>query len=161
MMIVILMGVSGAGKTTIGKLLAESLGWSFYDGDDFHPEANIEKMRSGVPLTDADREGWLTALQGLERSLERERRDAVISCSALKQVYRDRLQNSQTVCFVYLKGSYDLILGRLKQRRDHFMTSELLQSQFETMEEPRGVLTVDICQPPQAVVREIMRALKL
>lgn len=160
-MTVILMGVSGAGKTTIGKLLAGTLGWPFYEGDEFHPEANIDKMRRGISLTDADREEWLAALENLVRGLEKEQRNAAVTCSALKQAYRDRLLNSGTVCFVYLKGSYELILKRLEERRNHFMRTDLLKSQFETLEEPSGVLAVDISRPPPVIVREIRLALGL
>ena len=161
MMIIILMGVSGAGKSTIGKLLAGALGWAFYEGDEFHPETNINKMKSGIPLTDADREDWLAALENLERRLEKERRNAVITCSALKQAYRDRLLNSKAVLLVFLKGPYDLILKRMHERRGHYMKADLLESQFETLEEPSGVLTVEISQSPQVIVREIRRALGL
>ena len=160
MTIVILMGVSGAGKSTIGRLLAEELDWSFFEGDAFHPQANIDKMSHGIPLTDADREDWLAALENLETDLEKQRRTAVIACSALKQAYRNRLLGArQNVRFVYLKGSYDLILKRIEDRRDHFMSNDLLKSQFDTLEEPSGVLVVDISQPPPAIVREIRRTL--
>jgi gluconokinase len=161
MTIIILMGVSGAGKTTIGKLLAGTLGWSFYEGDEYHPETNIEKMKRGTPLTDEDREEWLAALEGLKKDLEKERRNAVITCSALRQIYRDRLLNSSEACLVYLKGSYDLILKRMEERRDHFMRPGLLKSQFETLEEPSGCFAVDVSQSPRAIVQEIIRALGL
>jgi gluconokinase len=161
MMIVILMGVSGAGKTTTGKLLAGALDWSFYEGDEFHPEANVAKMRSGIPLTDEDREDWLAALEGLERNLEKERQNAVITCSALKRKYRERLLVDNAVRFVYLKGSYELIAKRLEGRRGHFMGADLLASQFEILEEPEGVLTLDISLPPRIIVQEIRRAFAL
>lgn len=161
-MIVILMGVSGAGKTTIGQLLAQDLGWPFSDGDDFHPQANIDKMRQGIALTDDDRDAWLTALQNLIHGFRRERQSAVIACSALKQSYRDRLlDGQQDVHFVYLKGDYNLVRQRLQKRQRHFMKAELLASQFATLEEPQGVLAVDVAQEPEVIVRRIKQALGL
>jgi gluconokinase len=156
------MGVSGSGKTAIGQLLAKNLGWRFYDGDDFHPKANVDKMRRGVPLTDKDREPWLTALQHLIQDLIGKNQSAVITCSALKQSYRDRLVgNLKNVVLVYLKGSYDLIRKRLLARKGHFFNVNLLRSQFETLEDPEGVLTFDIAQEPDAIVNQIRRELGL
>jgi len=161
-MIVILIGVSGSGKTTIGQLLAEDLGWQFYEGDDFHPQANIDKMSQGIPLTDADRAPWLAALNRLIRDLIREGRSAVIASSALKQAYRDRLlRDRQDVRVVYLKGDYDLIQKRLQERPGHFMKASLLASQFDALEEPEGVLAVDTTQEPETLVSLIKRELKL
>ena len=155
-MVIILMGVSGSGKTTVGQLLARSLNWTFYDGDDFHPPANIDKMRQGIPLTDDDRDSWLTALQHLIDDLLQQDRSAVLACSALKHTYRDRLQrNKEEVRFVYLKGNYDLIRQRLTIRQGHFMHADLLESQFATLEEPQGVLIVDITQSPETIVDTI------
>lgn len=161
-MIVILMGVSGAGKTTIGQLLAHDLGWPFSDGDDFHPQANIDKMRRGVALTDDDRDSWLTALQHLIHDLRREHQSAVIACSALKQSYRDHLLDGEKdIHCVYLKGDYTLIRQRLQERQRHFMKADLLASQFATLEEPQGVLAVDVAQEPEVIVRRIKQALGL
>ena len=161
-MIIILMGVSGSGKTTIGHLLAEDLGWPFYDGDDFHPQANIDKMRQGMPLTDDDRDAWLAALRQLIDTLMSGHRSAILACSALKQIYRDRLGDGQPqVRFIYLKGNYDLIRQRLVARQDHFMPADLLISQFEALEEPEGVLTIDVDQEPEVVVSLIKRELGL
>lgn len=161
-MVIILMGVSGSGKTTIGQLLARSLGWAFYDGDDFHPQANIDKMQQGVPLTDDDRDSWLTALQQLIDTLLQNECSAVVACSALKQAYRNRLQrNPEQVRFVYLRGDYDLIHQRLTTRHGHFMPAELLASQFATLEEPQGVLTVDISESPERLVATIKAAFLL
>lgn len=159
--IVVLMGVSGAGKTTIGRLLAAQLGWPFYEGDDFHPQANIDKLRQGIPLTDQDRDSWLTALQHLICTLTQSHQSAVIACSALKQSYRDRLQgHRREVIFVYLKGELTVISQRLHARIGHFMNVNLLASQFETLEEPVGVITVDITHPPETIVRQIQQQLQ-
>jgi gluconokinase len=161
-MVIILMGVSGSGKTTIGQQLAQSLGWAFYDGDDFHPQVNIDKMRQGIPLTDDDRDSWLTALRQLIDSLLQNDQSAVLACSALKQAYRNRLQrDSEKVRLVYLKGDYDLIRQRLTNRQGHFMRADLLRSQFATLEEPQGVLTVDISEPPERLVATIKTAFLL
>src|SRR5581483_9963196 len=152
-MVILLMGVSGSGKTTVGQLLAGRLGWTFYDGDDFHPPANVEKMRQGIPLTDDDRDSWLTALEQLIETTLHQRRSAVLACSALKQRYRHRLRHdSEEVHFVYLKGDYDLIRQRLDTRQGHFMPANLLRSQFATLEEPQDVLAIDVGQSPEAIV---------
>ncbi|MCS6925490.1 MAG: gluconokinase [Candidatus Binatia bacterium] len=159
-MIVILMGVSGAGKTTIGQLLATHLGWPFYEGDDFHPQANIDKLRQGIPLTDQDRDPWIAALQHLIRTLIQSHQSAVIACSALKQSYRDRLQQQhREVIFVYLKGERAVIAQRLHARVGHFMNVNLLASQYETLEEPVGAITIDITHPPETIVRQIQHQL--
>lgn len=156
------MGVSGAGKSTIGRFLAEELEWSFYEGDDFHPPANIRKMTHGIALTDADRAAWLSALSQLICELDRDMQSAVVACSALKQAYREKLTGKITrVQFVYLKGSYDLILGRLQTRRGHYMKPDLLKSQFEILEEPGQALVIDAAQTPEMIVRQIRQALKL
>jgi len=162
--IVIVFGVSGAGKTTIGKLLAEELGWRFYEADDFHPRANIEKMRSGHPLTDEDRWPWLTLLrEQITRSLA-VKENALLACSALKRAYRERLRLSGDVKFVFLRGDYALIENQLRRRRSHFMNPELLQSQFADLEEPQPdeeVLTIDLGRFPQELVEEIKAKLNL
>jgi gluconokinase len=158
-MLVLVMGVAGSGKTLIGAMLAESLGYLFADADEFHPRANIEKMSRGIPLTDADREPWLRAIQ--ERLCEWSAADisAVVTCSALKQKYRDMLGQDCDVTIVYLKGDFDLIHGRLQQRQGHFMRPEMLRSQFADLEEPASAIVVDVSGPPEKIVEEIRRKL--
>ncbi|MFQ5553638.1 MAG: gluconokinase [Thermoplasmata archaeon] len=160
--IVILMGVAGSGKTTIGQLLAKDLNWGFYDGDDFHPKANVDKMSQGIALSDEERDAWLATLDGVIQHLISGARSAVIACSALKQRYRDRLAaNRNEVVFVYLKGGYDLTHERLLSRKSHFMKADLLASQFDTLEEPEGVPSIDIAQELDIIVDQIKRALGL
>ncbi|WP_419211726.1 gluconokinase [Maribacter sp. X9] len=158
--ILFVMGVSGSGKTTIGKLLAEKLNIPFFDGDDFHPEANVKKMSEGHPLNDDDRQGWLERLNAL--ALENVSTGAVIVCSALKTKYRRILGNhlEDLHQFVYLKGSFDLINDRLALRKNHFMPKGLLQSQFDTLKEPKKAITVSIDQTPNDMVNEIVEKLQ-
>ncbi len=159
-MIILLMGVAGAGKTSVGARLADDLGWSFYDGDTFHPKANVEKMRQDIPLTDADRFPWLTALRHLIDDLARHETSAVVTCSALKQAYRDRLLDGPgDARLVYLKGDFVLIRERMQTRRGHYFKADLLRSQFDALEEPDFGLVIDIAQPLEAMVREIRQAL--
>jgi gluconokinase len=163
-MFVILMGVSGSGKTTVGQALAQELGCPFFDGDDFHPAANIAKMAAGIPLNDEDRAGWLAALAALMRSGLEQNLCGVIACSALKEAYREVLQSAANalgqVRFVYLKGDTTTILARMQSRAGHYMKAAMLQSQFDTLEEPEGVITVDITQPPKDIVYTIMQRLE-
>jgi gluconokinase len=162
--IVIVFGVSGAGKTTIGKLLAKRLGWRFLEADDFHPRANIEKMHNGLPLADEDRWPWLKLLrQEIERSLAANK-NAVLACSALKRKYRERLRVSDNVKFVLLRGDYALVEKQLQSRRGHFMNSGLLRSQFADLEEPKpdeDVLTIELGRTPEELVEEIKARLSL
>ena len=160
--VVIIMGVSGSGKTTIGRLLAAELAWPFYDGDDFHPQTNVDKMSQGIALSDEDRASWLDAIHNLSAQLLAEGRCGVITCSALKRIYRERLMgNLQGVVFVYLKGTYDLAHQRLQSRVGHFVKTDLLPSQFETLEEPEGVLAVDTGRDPVVIVGRIRQDLGL
>lgn len=159
-MIVIVMGVSGSGKTTIGKALADRLGYPFYEGDDFHPAANVAKMAAGVPLTDGDRAGWLAALAGVIQDALRRGEGAVIACSALKEKYRAVLRgDARQVKFVYLKGSYHVILERMHRREAHYMKPSLLQSQFEALEEPEDALSADIRLSPEELVQSVLKLL--
>ena len=153
------MGVSGCGKSTVGQQLADRLGWPFFDGDAFHPPANIDKMSRGIPLTDEDRWGWLAAIADRMRELIAANQSGVFACSALKQTYRDQLQVSDQVKFVYLRGSYDLIWSRMQQRPGHYMKPNMLASQFEALEEPRDALTLDIARPVNALVDQVVREL--
>ena len=163
-MILIIFGVSGAGKTTLGKLLARELGWSFIEADDFHPAANIEKMRSGHPLTDKDRWPWLEQLrQQIERSFSAGE-NAVLACSALKRAYRDRLRVSDEVKFVFLSGDYALVEKQLRSRHGHFMNADLLQSQVNDLEKPEpheNVLTIELGRTPEEIVERIEAKLNL
>src|SRR3954447_10852460 len=153
-MIVIICGVSGAGKTTVGKLLANELGWHFYEADDFHSRANIEKMHRGVPLTDQDRRSWLDRLrEQIKRSLAAGE-NAVLACSALKQAYRDDLRVSNEVKFVLLRGDFAVVEKQLRSRPGHFMNPDLLQSQFDDLEEARSdehILTVELGGTPEEI----------
>ena len=160
-MVVVLMGVAGSGKTTVGRRLAGELGWKFYDADDFHPPANVEKMSRGVPLTDDDRRPWLEALRGLVRDSLTRDESAVLACSALKESYRQSLLADERARLVYLKGDYDTIFKRLTNRRGHYMKPGLLDSQFAALEEPAGVLHLDASLPPDDLVRAIRRRLGL
>ena len=163
-MIVIVFGVSGAGKTTIGKLLAKRLGWRFFEADDFHPRGNIEKMRDGLPLTDGDRWPWLKLLrEQIERSLAANE-NAVTACSALKRRYRERLRVSDNVKFVLLRGDYALVEKQLHSRRGHFMNLDLLQSQFADLEGPESdehAVTIELGRTPEELVEEIKTKLRL
>jgi gluconokinase len=155
------MGVSGCGKTTVGKLLSQSLGWSYFDADDFHSSDNISKMERGIALDDADRQPWLQSLQQLIRDHLDKGDSAILACSALKHSYREMLLVDQRVRLVYLKGGYELIEQRLGSRRGHYMPPKLLSSQFEALEEPADVLSVDITSSPEQIVQAIRLGLRI
>jgi gluconokinase len=157
--IVVVMGVTGSGKTTIGVLLARRLGWEFVDADSFHSAANVEKMRQGIALDDADREPWLRSLHEAMEGWAAEHKSMVLACSALKRSYRDELCTGGETRLVYLKGSYDLISQRLRQRHGHFASETILASQFAALEEPYDAITVDIDHSQEEIVGEIVRQL--
>ena len=154
----IIMGVSGCGKSSVGKSLARSLGWDFYDADDFHPPENVAKMANGIPLDDSDRAPWLASLNKLISSSLKANHPGVLACSALKERYRQQLMNGNDgVKVVYLKGSYDLIWSRMEERADHYMKPQMLKSQFDALEEPTNALTIDISIPLDDIVQKIIR----
>lgn len=155
------MGVVGAGKTTVGSLLASQLGWQFADADDFHPESNIDKIRHGVPLTDEDREPWLDRLGEAIAGWIAAGKSVVLACSALKRAYRAKLSVSPEVRFVYLKGSAVQIADRLRARHGHFAGEAILASQMADLEEPETAITVEIEDTPEQIVNEIRKALAI
>ena len=160
-MIVIVMGVTGVGKTTVGQLLAEKTGWPLYDADDYHSAANVEKMRAVIALTDEDRWPWLDRLNALLRTAEARGNSVILACSALKQRYRDRLeQGLGGVRWIYLKGHMELIRSRLNQRKGHYMNPALLQSQFDALELPLDALSIDIGDEPAALAQQVFQALQ-
>ena len=157
------MGVSGSGKSTVGKLLAQRLDWEFFDADDFHPPANIEKMSRGIALNDRDRQPWLERLHGAIENWLTNKQSVVLACSALKFRYRQMLVDSPEECidWVYLKGTFETLSQRLRDRQHHFMTEGLLQSQFDTLEEPKNALWLDISHPPEELVGQILERLAI
>lgn len=161
-MVVVVMGVSGCGKSTVGARLAHRLGWEFRDGDSFHPPENVAKMKAGFALTDEDRWPWLDAIRACLDDICRRGESAVVACSALKAQYRQRLAGglADTV-FVHLYGPPELIAARMAARSDHFMPPTLLASQLATLEPPTDALTVNIDRSPDVIVEEILVRLKL
>ena len=158
---VIVMGVSGSGKTTFGTALAQALNWAFKDADDYHPQGNVQKMANGEALTDADREPWLLRLHALIQQHLLENQPLVLACSALKASYRQTLTaNLEGLKIVFLNGSRELIAGRMKSRK-HFMPASLLESQLNTLEPPQDALVLDIGQPIEVMVRDVMAQLQL
>lgn len=154
-MVIIVMGVTGAGKTTVGQLLAEQLGWDFLDADDFHPAANVEKMQRGIPLDDEDRKPWLERLRAEIAGRESSGRNLVLACSALKNDYRKMLAEGPGVKFVFLKGGRELIAQRLRARHGHFADEKILDGQFADLEEPAGAVVIDIGAAPAELVFKI------
>ncbi|HWR87086.1 MAG TPA: gluconokinase [Acidiferrobacterales bacterium] len=160
-MIVVLMGVSGCGKTTIGQILSEKLGWPLFDADEFHCAASIDKMRNGIPLEDADRWPWLDRMNAMLREREARGESVLLACSALKQAYRDRLsKGTAEIRWIYLKGQFELIRERLEARKGHYMKAGLLESQFAALEEPENALSVDIDESPNSIADSILRRLQ-
>jgi gluconokinase len=168
-MVILVMGIEGTGKTTVGKLLAGRLHWEFADADDFHSAANKQKMKQGIALTDADRGPWLAAIRAQIWRWIADKKNGVITCSALKQSYRDGLLspavgvngNADQIKTVYLHGTYALIAQRLHQRQGHFAGEALLASQFATLEEPSDAISIDVSQTPEQIVDEVLRRLNL
>lgn len=158
-MIVVVMGVAGSGKSTVGALLARRLGCAFHDGDDYHPPANVAKMAAGTPLTDADRMPWLDRLRELAAGARRRGENVVIACSALRRSYRERLAGDEALRFVYLRGDRATILARIEGRSDHFMKPAMLDSQVAALEEPRDAIAVSIEQSPEEIVARVIDAL--
>jgi gluconokinase len=159
-MIVVIMGVAGSGKSTVGQLLAAQLRCEFLDGDSLHPPVNIRKMTKGIPLTDSDRDPWLAAIHARIADSFQRTEDLVVACSALKQRYRDTLDQGVMITWVYLKGSYEVILERLQHREHHFMQAQMLTSQFADLEEPANSVVVDVAVEPLVAVRQIVSTLE-
>jgi len=155
------MGPAGSGKTTVGKLLASQLSWEFADGDDFHPPANIEKMARGVGLTDEDRVPWLISIRDAMRQWLAQERNVVLACSALRRSYRELLGINSNVRLVYLKGSDELLQGRLRSRKGHYAGEQLLASQLADLEEPTEAITINAAGSPEEIVAEIRKRLDL
>ena len=162
-MIVFLMGPAGSGKTAVGKLLASALSWEFADGDDFHSPANKEKMSRGIGLSDEDRIPWLQSIRDAMLQWQVQGKNVVLACSALKRSYRELLgiHSNHNIKLVYLKGSYDLLLERLRSRKGHYATEQLLASQLADLEEPTDAITIDASKSPEAIVSEIRKRLGL
>ena len=162
-MIVVIFGVSGVGKTTVGKIVAQDRGWKFYDADDFHSTANIEKMRNGRPLTDEDRQPWLQSLRDLIQRCLTQNENAVLACSALKKKYRDELRVNPDVKFVFLRAERAQVVQHLKNRHGHYFDPKLLDSQFTDLEEPKSdedTLTVELAGEPRDLASKIESILR-
>lgn len=162
-LVMVVMGVSGSGKTTVSRLLATQLGWEFADADAFHPDANLKKMSQGIPLDDEDRWPWLAAIARWIDTVRRDGRHGIVACSALKRAYRELLLHRRPdVRLVYLKAELELVKRRMARRRDHFMPVALLQSQFDALEEPQpdeDPIVVGVDAPPEAIVQQILQTL--
>jgi len=157
----IVMGVSGSGKSSVGKVLADQLRWIFYDADDFHPPENVAKMAAGIPLDDSDRTPWLAALHNLISSSLKENQPGVLACSALKERYRQQLTNgNEDVQIIYLKGDYDLISSRMAERTDHYMKPHMLKSQFDALEEPTNALVINVSMSVDEIVKGILKSME-
>jgi gluconokinase len=160
-MVIILMGPTGAGKTTVGEILSRELGWEFADADNFHSPANVEKMSKGIALTDADRKPWLDALRAKISQWIARGASGILACSALKKVYRDELSVGPEVKWVYLKGTLEEISGRVAARKGHYAKADLVASQFAALEEPSDAIAIDVAPAPEQIAAEIRRRLGL
>ena len=160
-MVILVMGTTGAGKSTVGKLLAARLDWAFLDADDFHPAANIEKMKHGIPLTDADRLPWLANIHAELLRLNQAKQEVVLACSALKQSYRDQLSAGLDFRVIYLRGTYDQMRRHIEARHGHFAGESILAGQFADLEEPEDALALDVSHSPEQLVAEAIRLLHL
>ena len=160
-MTIVLMGVSGSGKTTVGTALANELGWKFIEGDELHPTANISKMALGIPLDDADRAPWLLAIRNVIQEQEASGNSIVVACSALKQSYREYLREGTHIRWVFLAGGAETIRERLEHRAGYFMKSGLLDSQLESLEVPNDALAIDLTKPVPDIVRSIRQRLRV
>lgn len=160
-MVILVMGTTGAGKTTVGKLIAQRLGWIFLDADDFHPATNVEKMRHGIPLTDADRAPWLANIHSRLLQLAAENKDTVLACSALKQSYRDTLSSQLDMRIVYLRGSYEQMRQHILARHGHFAGESILAGQFADLEEPTNATVLEVAGSPSQLVDTAIRKLGL
>jgi len=156
-MILLVMGVAGSGKTTVGEMLAKRLTWTYLEADDFHSPANKEKMCRGEHLTDTDRLPWLDAIHAELQGQDAQGKNVVLACSALNETYRQRLMEGLDVKLVYLRGSKELIAERLRQRTGHFAGEAILDDQFAVLEEPQNALVIDIAEPPEKIVEEILQ----
>jgi gluconokinase len=159
-MIVVIMGVAGSGKSTVGTMLADAMHCPFLDGDSLHSAANVGKMMRGIPLTDADRAPWLAAIHARLLEAFTSGRSLVVGCSALRQSYRAALAEGIAITWVYLKGSEALIRSRLRHRDGHYMKADMLASQFEALEEPSGAIIVDVAQSPEVIVEQVSAELR-
>ena len=159
---VVLMGVSGSGKTSVGESLSQATGWPFFDGDNYHPIENVEKMANGVPLNDKDRQPWLDRLRELNDEYLEKDRSLIVACSALKETYRDTLRGTREadVLFVHLAGSFELIFERMSEREGHYMKAEMLQSQFQTLEDPKDAIEIAIDYDVAKITREILNKIQ-
>ena len=161
-MVILVMGTTGAGKTTVGQLIAQKLGWTFLDADDFHPQANIEKMKHGVPLSDRERAPWLANIHSRLRQLGAEGKNAVLACSALKQSYRETLAAGLDMRIVYLRGTYDQMRQHILARHGHFAGESILAGQFSDLEEPTDALVLDVSSSsPERLAGEAVAGLGL
>ncbi len=160
-MVLILMGTTGAGKTTVGEILSRELGWEFADADNFHSPENVAKMSKGIGLTDEDRKPWLAALRSKIAQWIAGGNNGILACSALKKAYRDELTVGPEVKWVYLKGTFDEISKRVAARQGHYAKQDLMVSQFAALEEPAGAITVDVSRSPEEIASEIRKRLNI